>query len=135
MGMFIARPETGWTFEPLSNDGEAQSLAADDQSGNIAAAIGGVLKVWDAGTRELHASIRVPNPIQRIRFIPGKDHFVATLDGTTLRVWDWSRQALVAEACARWSPYHRIVAAPALISMPDRAVICARPTSGSMKPN
>src|SRR5262249_17283396 len=51
MGVFIAGPETGWAFEPLSNDGEAQSLAADGQSSNIAAAIGGVLKIWDAGTR------------------------------------------------------------------------------------
>jgi WD40 repeat protein len=135
MGVFIARPETGWAFEVLSDDGEAQSLAADEQTSNIAAAIGGVLKVWDADTLELHASIRVPNPIQRIRFIPDKGRRIATLDGTTLRVWDWSRRALLADACARWSPYHRIAPAPVLISMPDRAQLCGPPTRGSLQRN
>ena len=124
--VFLASPaDDALVFDTLSSEGETRSLEVDRSGDRLAiGGADGVLKIWDLAERQLKAVLQLPNSIQRVRFIPDRPDQIATLDGSTLRLWDLSVLTLLAEACARWQPDERIVPAPALVSLPSRRELC-----------
>jgi hypothetical protein len=89
------------------------------------------VRLWDAETRSLLASLDPPNPTRGVAMLSGPERRVLSMDGDTLRLWRWRVADLVEEACARW-PRHAPVEIPAgLGSSPRWPELCGAGDGGS----
>jgi WD40 repeat protein len=126
--LFLLQAGDGWQPRLLSSAGEVYALDFTLDGALLAA--GGPsrsVEIFDVETARKAAEIPLPNPVRDLRFIPGPQNRLLTLDGAEvgfLRLWDWRREALVRAACARWPESYAPLPNPALPQLRSRGEIC-----------
>lgn len=58
------------------------------------------IRIVETATGKILAELPTPSRVMRLEF-SGSDRLIS-IDGDVLRVWDWSREAMLREACKRW---------------------------------
>ncbi|MCW5704714.1 MAG: hypothetical protein KIT82_19290, partial [Bradyrhizobium sp.] len=78
------------------------------------------IRIVETATGKILAELPTPSRVMRLEFSsPGIDWLIS-IDGDVLRVWNWSRDALLREACKRWP-----LGVPVVDATP-RSRICAQ---------
>lgn len=110
---------------------------AHDQTGKAAdigrsPAVGGhsrAVEIFDLARATKLAEIPLSNPVIDVRFLPGPENRILTLDGFEvgfLRLWDWRSASLIATACARWPESFKPPRNPALPVSRNRRELCGQ---------
>jgi WD40 repeat protein len=63
------------------------------------------LRIMEASTGNIVAELPTPSRVMRLAFTSDGTNRLLSVDAGLLRVWDWSRKALLREACKRWPPH------------------------------
>lgn len=92
----VAPPQLRQVTPPFAFDAEEQRVA-------VAAGETGV-RLVEAATGRVLAEFPTNSRVMKIAFTAGTTPYLATLDGTMLRVWDWRPETIRARICERWNP-------------------------------
>lgn len=120
--------KSGWNPRPLipfqaTNRSVVYALSRDERLIAIPAPEGGI-RILDTDTFDAVAELPTAGPVRGLGFVADSRNRLASLDGGVLRLWDWSRDGLLAKACARWPAHFRPRTNPLLSKPPNRKEVC-----------
>jgi WD40 repeat protein len=84
------------------------------------------IRVINTETKKVVAILPTPSRVKQIKFMKDGTNRLASIDSGVLRIWDFNKEALLKEACARWPTTMDVGENSAIQSPMTRSEICDR---------
>ncbi len=115
-----------WHPQALVMEPSVRTIAMSTDGTLLAASAADELWLWDTDNNTPLIRLEVPNDVAQVALLPAAHRPVITLDGDTMRLWDWREDVLVAEACSRWPAHLAIEGASAIPARVSRSELCGQ---------